>query len=117
MGLKSLVFFKYFAVGSVSQSIEWLGAIPLIALGLVAWIVAAVLYPVIFLISRNGTLGQKLAGTRLVRIGGRELGIANVLVRSLLFPFSIAFLGWLPVIFGFRPVHDLLAKTRLVQSH
>ena len=81
-----------------------------------ALIVLATLYPLLSYMLLNATLGEKSCNILLLRADGRPLTAMNWLVRIFVFPLSILCLGFVPLLFGGKSLHDRLAKTALFRS-
>jgi uncharacterized RDD family membrane protein YckC len=66
------------------------------------------------------TVGMALFALRAVRADGADLGPGRAMLRTLVFPLSLAFLliGFLPILLGKqrRALHDLIAGTAIVYS-
>ncbi|MBC7275683.1 RDD family protein [Nocardioides sp.] len=87
-------------------------------LGVAAFAIWAFSYAFISLAITGRTIGKELAGLRVVRADGAAPGVRTMLVRTLVFPFSVAFFGngllLIVVQREHRSVHDLIAKTCVV---
>lgn len=76
-----------------------------------------VLYSTICIAMFGKTIGMRQAGITLVDQRGRKPGLAKVLVRQLVAPFSsILWIGYWPMIFlpHASTLHDLVSRTHLV---
>lgn len=86
------------------------------SLVLAATALLSILYPLFCLLIANRTFGQKLCKIRVVTELGRTARVSHVMVRSLSFPLSLLLFGYAPLLRGRRPLHDLLARTKLCRE-
>ena len=79
-------------------------------------LVSMVLYPIVTYFVSGRTVGQKMMGLKVVRYGQYTCSASDIVLRSLNLPLSILMLGFVPVFFGKRPLHDLAAGTALTRD-
>ena len=79
-------------------------------------IVAFVLYPILSFFILNRTVGQMLTGQKVVRYGQFTCNREDIILRSLNLPLSILLLGFIPIFFGKRSLHDFAAGTAITRE-
>lgn len=92
---------------------ESLNLIRLTHLALWSFIAGTVIYPLFALLFFRTTLGMAYAGLRITAERGGELSSASIIVRAILFPFSLLLGGCLPIGMGRRALHDYFAGTAI----
>jgi uncharacterized RDD family membrane protein YckC len=79
--------------------------------GTLSGIFLSVFLPALSLSLWSSTPGLSAMGLLALSMRGKSVGKAQALVRSVVLPFSVLFLGWIPVLLGKRSLHDAAART------
>jgi uncharacterized RDD family membrane protein YckC len=99
----------------LDRSLQGTGDSPWAVAGVVAWAYA---YVLVTTVVAGRTPGKGIVGLRVVSTEGEAVRPRRALIRTLMFPFSAAFLGlgFLPILLARdrRGLHDVLAGTAVV---
>jgi uncharacterized RDD family membrane protein YckC len=81
-----------------------------------SFVLSLVIYPIASFFISGRTVGQKTLGLKVVRYGQYTCSASDIVLRSLNLPLSLIMLGFVPIFFGKRPLHDLAAGTALTRD-
>lgn len=84
---------------------------PVIAAFLALVVFCSAIYPALLFSLFGTTLGTWVTKLRLGTLSGRRAKQSHILLRCLSFPLSLALLGFLPLLFGKRALHDYMSGT------
>ena len=74
------------------------------------------IYTLLATVFSRRTLGMALCSLKVSCINGRHPQFSHLLVRVMMLPVSLLFLGWCPGIWGQRGLHDRFAQTILTRE-
>lgn len=99
----------------IERTLDTIDLVLLAAFLLCSFMAHLVIYPLLCFLILQDTLGTKILRLRLTTTTGRNPQLSNLVVRSLSCPLSNLCFGYLPLLFGSQPLHDILARTQMVK--
>jgi uncharacterized RDD family membrane protein YckC len=85
--------------------------IPLYATAFEILLASTIMYPLLALLIFGNTAGCSVLGLSVVSPDGTPIRLTSLIVRSISLPLSTAIFGFLPLIWGARPLHDLVSAS------